>query len=121
MRQFTAFGKQMQMMQNVHPMPATPTITSPTNTTETPTKAHATVQGATLPEPAIGDAAPPSTNMDMASGSAMNGAEFDTIMTDAENRKRWAEENEAEAFSKNKKAQNLSTLRRSGRGKCVLI
>ena len=104
------------MMQNVQPMPATPTITPPANTTETPSKAHATVHGATLPEPATGDAAPTSNNMDMAAGSAMNRAEFDTIMMDAENRKRWTEENQAEAFSNKKKAQNLSPLRRSGRG-----
>ena len=104
------------MMQNVHPMSTTPTSTTPANTIETPIKANATVQGATLTETSIGDSVPPSTNMDMADGSAMNMAEFDTIMTDAENRKRWAEENEAEAFSKKKKAQNLSTLRRSGRG-----
>ena len=63
---------------------------------------------------------PPLNNMDMTDGSAMNVTEFDTIMMDAETRKILAEENETEAFSIKKKAQNLSTLRQSGRGQRVL-
>ena len=99
------------MMQNVHPMTTTPPITTPANTIETPTKANATVQGATLTETPIDDSVLPSNDMDMTDGAAMNVAEFDTIMTDAENKKRWAEANAAEALSKKKKAQNLSPLR----------
>ena len=47
MQQFAAFGAQMQMMQNVQHAIQTPDITTPSNTTETPTEANETVPDAT--------------------------------------------------------------------------
>ena len=60
MQQFAAFGAQMQMMQNVQPAIQTPAIATPSNTTETPTKANETVPDAThIEEPSIGDTRSP--------------------------------------------------------------
>ena len=104
------------MMQNVHSTTTPSTSTTTANTQETPTKAHATAQDATHKATSNGAADHFSSNTEMDDGSAMNVAEFDTIMTDAANRKRFAEENSAEATHNKKKAQNQSPLRRSGRG-----
>ena len=108
MKQFAKFGAQMQMMQNLQHTKHPTAITTPVKGTETvPGANHLEV----LP---TGDTGLPQT--DLYTAPEMNVAEFDTIISDAETRKRLAEEEDGDAFSKKEKAQNLSTLRRSGRG-----
>ena len=116
MKQFATFSAQIQMMQNVQPSQNNIHSITTAHTIETPTKANTAVQGNTTTETPTFASIPPLNDMEMTDGAAMNVEEFDTIMTDAENKKRWAEANAAEALSKKKKAQNLSPLRRSGRG-----
>lgn len=102
MKQFTVFGAQMQMMQNLQPTKHLIAIETPVEATETPVTANETVPGANnLEASPTGDTGLPP--LDLYSAPEMNVAEFDTIMSDAETRKRLAEEKDADAFSKRKK------------------
>ena len=93
MKQFAAFGAQMQMMPHLQSRTQPIAITTPAKATETPVQANETVPSGTnhLEPPPTGDTGLPPTDTDIAEGSEMNVEKFETIMLDAETRRRLAE------------------------------